>query len=94
MKIRKVSSHLTCCNTWETGPAHFRLEDMSVGELAIPLISHMVALIRERRPPPHFPLSTCNSQETWPWDYKSRNGPASQQLPYLGEQALHLTWTV
>lgn len=56
MKARKLSSFLTSCSTWETGPAHCSLEFMTVGELAIPLISHVMALIRERYPAPPFPL--------------------------------------
>lgn len=32
-------------------------------------------------------------QESWPWGHENgRTGHTPHQLPYLGEQSLHLTW--
>ena len=52
-------------------------EDMSVGELALPLVCSAVAMMRERHPPPlPHSLSPMADKRAGPWGHESgRTGP-------------------
>lgn len=59
----------------------------ALGELASPLIWHEVARVWGWCPP-HHPLTTCSSQESWPWRHESRTASPALPPPHLGNTAL------